>query len=255
MIKLILPFVAVAGVGIARALYPAENGFSVMTCTLSFLGSPDAHRNPSGWRFYQAGMTSAVLWLAWLVQFRVGKRRGQPARLVAAANTAYGGALALILAAIWIPLSREPFVGGLTYGEIHNPVTFAAIIVMIAAVILDGTSLMLARVQWLLLAPFAALGLVTVAGLVSLGVWRGKCAADPSLRPFPGVGIHSTPLWEWIAFTGLCLFLVSQALACRKLPFPQPTPAFDPAEQRPEDEWRLRLKSASRRSPGSEKGN
>lgn len=47
MILLILPFVAVTGIGIAWALYPAENGFSFVTCTLSFLGSPDAHRNPS----------------------------------------------------------------------------------------------------------------------------------------------------------------------------------------------------------------
>lgn len=221
---LLLPLAAVAGVGIAWALYPAENGFSVMTCTLSFLGSPDARRNPSGWRFYQAGMTFAVLWLAWLALLRVGKRRGRPAALVAAATTAYGGALALILAAVWIPLSREPLVGGLTYGEIHNPVTFAAIIVMMAAVILDGASLMLARVRWLLLAPFAGLGLVASAGLVSVGVWRGKCAADPSLRPFPGPGIHSTPMWEWIAFTCLCLFLVSQALAGRGPLFPPASP-------------------------------
>lgn len=161
-------------------------------------------------------MTSAVIWLAWLALRRVGRRWGRPAGLVDAATTVYGGALALILAAIWIPLSREPFVGGLTYSEIHNPVTIAGVIVMIAAVILDGASLVLARVRWALLIPFLAFGLVAVAGLVSLTIWRVKCAADPSLRVFPGPGIHSTPVWEWIAFTCLGLFLVSQALAGRK---------------------------------------
>lgn len=213
-----LALLAVAGMGIGRALYPPENRFSVMTSTMSFLGSPEAHRNPDGWRYWQAGSTGALLLLTLLASQRVSARIGQPRCLVVAASTAYGAALALILAATWIPLSKNPFWGGTTCAAIHNHVTIAGIFTMIAAVTLDGITLLVARARPRLLAPFALLGIITACGLASLAFWRWKCAADPSLRIFPGEGIHSTPMWEWIAFACLCLFLAAQALAARSLP-------------------------------------
>jgi len=204
--------------GIGRALYPPENRFSVMTSTMSFLGSPDAHRNPDGWRYWQAGTTGALLLLTLLASQRVGARIGQPRCLVVAASTAYGAALALILAATWIPVSKNPFWGGTTCAAIHNPVTIAGIFTMMAAVTLDGITLLVARARSRLLAPFALLGVITICGLACLAFWRWKCAADPSLRIFPGEGIHSTPMWEWIAFACLCLFLAAQALAGKNPP-------------------------------------
>ena len=68
--SVLLGAIAVVGLAAAWWCYPAENQFSIMRCTISFLGSPDADRNPTGWRFYQVGMTALVLLLLSLVQER-----------------------------------------------------------------------------------------------------------------------------------------------------------------------------------------
>jgi hypothetical protein len=38
-----------------------------------------------------------------------------------------------------------------------------------------------------------------------------KCARDTTLRHWPGDGIHSTPLWEWITMISLIGFMVWMA--------------------------------------------
>ena len=70
----ILLAVALVGIGAARWMYPEENGFSIMRCTISFLGSPDADRNPAGWRWYQLGMTALRAEQAALVDTVAGLR-------------------------------------------------------------------------------------------------------------------------------------------------------------------------------------
>ena len=72
----VLIVVAVLGFAVAWWRYPAENQFSILRCTISFLGSPDADRNPAGWRFYQAGMTALLLLLLELAWLRHGRLRG-----------------------------------------------------------------------------------------------------------------------------------------------------------------------------------
>ncbi len=203
--------VAVSGMGTAWALYPAANGYSIMTCTISFLGSPDARHNPEGWRFYQAGMTAAILLLGILAWRRQGRKKGRPGWLVAATTAAYSLALGLMLLSVWIPDSRELLWGERRSGEIHTRVAVAAVALIIAAVVLDGITLALARSGVKTLAPFAAFAAVAATGIASLISWKRQCEADPALRTWPGDGIHSTPMWEWILFVCLCLFLAGQA--------------------------------------------
>ena len=57
MLRALLLAIAAGGIAAAWWHYPAENHCSTMRCTISFLGSPDADRNPTGWRFSQAGMS------------------------------------------------------------------------------------------------------------------------------------------------------------------------------------------------------
>jgi hypothetical protein len=52
--------IALSGRIVSWWRHPAENPFSIPTCTISFLGSPEASRNPHGWRFYQAGMIALL---------------------------------------------------------------------------------------------------------------------------------------------------------------------------------------------------
>jgi hypothetical protein len=213
-----LALVTLGGFGAARWFYPVENSFSVMTCTISFLGSPDANRNPDGWRFYQAGMTAAVLLLAVLACNRAGRFLGRPPALRAAATVAFLAALALVLASAWIPDSRELLWIGQRSGALHNRVAIAGIAVMMAAVSMDALSLTLGRAGGWLLAPHAALAAASGTGLLALRSWRLQCEANPELRYWPGQGIYSTPMWEWIVFSLLWILLLTQARASRRLP-------------------------------------
>jgi len=107
-------------------LYPKENHFSLMTCTISFLGSPDADRNPPGWRFYQAGMTALILLVFSLVRerhYRLQLRIGRAATL---SSTAIFIALALLLLAVWIPDTRQGHWFGMRTTEFHTRMALLA---------------------------------------------------------------------------------------------------------------------------------
>ena len=92
----LLVAIAVMGLGVAWWRYPAENHFSIMRCTISFLGSPDADRNPHGWRFYQVGMTALVLLLLSLAAERHARLAGQIGNAARWSSSAIGVSLMLM---------------------------------------------------------------------------------------------------------------------------------------------------------------
>ena len=51
--------------------------------------------------------------------------------------------------------------------------------------------------------PFHLYGLIVLVGTAKLMAWERMCRRDPTLPEWPGEGLYSTPLWEWIAFTYL----------------------------------------------------
>lgn len=195
----------------AWRLYPAENHFSFLTCTMSFLGSPDANRNPEGWRYSQIGGSAGLLLFALLQAKRAGIRFGRPAALVGAASTAFLFGLGCILLSTWIPVSSERLWGTITQTSIHNRLAISGACALALAVVLDAITLMIGRGgrRWLIL--HVTLGGITATGVTLIGTWRARCASDPTLRTFPGDGIFSLPLWEWITFFCFGLFLAVQA--------------------------------------------
>jgi hypothetical protein len=194
----------------AWRMYPAENHFSFLTCTMSFLGSPDAHRNPDGWRYSQLGGSAGLLLFALLQARRAGTRFGRPKALVSSASVAFLIGLGCIFFSTWIPVSSERLWGTMTQTSIHNRLAIAGACALALGVVLDAISLLLGRGgrRWLIL--HVTLAGITTTGVTLVGFWRWKCASDPTLRAFPGEGIFSLPLWEWITFFGFGLFLVLQ---------------------------------------------
>ncbi|MFM7103462.1 MAG: hypothetical protein ACKO3N_20130, partial [Verrucomicrobiota bacterium] len=99
-IRPILGTLAVAGLAGSWWLYPEENAYSILRCTISYLGSPDPDRNPPGWRVYQAGMTCLLLLSASYAWERHRRDARPGAWLAASATPPLFAALGLLLLAV-----------------------------------------------------------------------------------------------------------------------------------------------------------
>jgi len=208
-----LTAVAIIGLVAAWWRYPEENHFSILRCTISFLGSPDADHNPDGFRFYQVGMSAVVLLLFGLVWERHRRLRGEIGWIAACSSAAIFLALILIFLSIWIADTRGSRMFGMRTGDLHTHMAILAIPFMTCGILLDGVALRWRGVRTLDLWPFHLYGLIVLAGGAALLSWEEMCHRDPTLHHWPGPGIHSTPLWEWIVFTYLIAFLVWMAHA------------------------------------------
>ncbi len=207
-VRTFLLAIAVAGLLVAWLRYPAENHFSVLSCTISFLGSPDANRNPEGWRFYQVGMTALLLLLCSFAAERHVKLRPRIGSTAMWSSAAITVSFALLMAATWIPDSRQGEWFGMRTGEFHTRIAIIAIPFMAGGILLDGVALRRSGVRFRVLWPFVVFGLLMVTGTSMLMAWKRMCRVDSTLSHWPGDGLYSTPLWEWIAFTYLVGLMV-----------------------------------------------
>jgi hypothetical protein len=206
-LRALLAAIACAGLLTAWWHYPPENRFSILSCTISFLGSPDADRNPQGWRYYQAGMSALVALLFLFAAERHGRLRAPIGRTAAWSSGAIFLALAMILVAVWVVDTRRGRIFGFRTGEVHTRIAVMAIPLMGCGIVLDAVALMRAGARWIGLWPFHLYGLITGVGIAHLIAWEEKCRRNPALQHWPGDGLHSTPLWEWIVFVYLIGFL------------------------------------------------
>jgi hypothetical protein len=195
----------VAGLVMAWVLYPPENRYSPMRCTISYLGSPDADRNPGGWRIYQVGMTALLLWMADLLALRHRRGVARWASLGGIATLTLALGLAMILVTVWIPDSRSGRLFGMTSGQFHTRIALCGIPILGLGVVLDAAAHLRAGGGLRSLWPFHLYAGVSAFGFHQLMEWERLCREDRSLRHWPGDGLHSTPLWEWIFFVGLML--------------------------------------------------
>ena len=203
--------IAIIGLVAAWSCYPAENQFSIMRCTISFLGSPDADRNPHGWRFYQVGMTALVLLLFSLVAERHRRLCAPLGRTAVWSSGSILIALALLLLVVWIPDTRQVGWFGIRTGHWHTCLAILAIPFMACGIVLDGVALWWSGVRWRALWPFHLYGILTVTGVIEVTMWERMCKQNPTLHHWPGDGLHSTPLWEWITFSYLIVFMIWMA--------------------------------------------
>ena len=210
-LSVLLSSVAVLGLTTAWWCYPAENRFSIMRCTISYLGSPDADRNPTGWRFYQVGMTALVFLLFGLAVERHRRLRSTIGKAAVWSSGTVFIALTLMMTVVWVPDSREVGWSGIRIGEWHTRMAILAIPFMTCGILLDGVALWWAGVRWRALWPFHLYGMIVLVGTLELTTWERMCRRDATLPHWPGPGLHSTPLWEWISFSYLIGFMIWMA--------------------------------------------
>ena len=203
--------------GLARVTYPKENKYSVFTHTMSFLGSKETFRNPKGWYFF----TIAIIWItladiplnlyifyhirtfspifAWIMMISAG------------VSTVNG-----ILVSIFTDkdtdrdLSGGDFIQDLKSGRLHNVtavITFATFIIANLSVGLAYVFNPTERAWFDWLPPFLIFCIAITGFFLFNALWQKKCKQDKTLESFPGLGIYSFPLWEWLLFTSLYIFL------------------------------------------------
>jgi hypothetical protein len=192
---------------ISYLLYPAENSYSIMKDTISFLGSSDEDNNPEGWIFLTIGLVflSIFLYVISLYQYH-------RLRLI----NKFGAFLSLfiyILAAIGLFLTGifpddrgDSIIEGLSAGNLHNSVALVAIAGLALGLIFDFMLFVKDRVTLFRgkkLCSVKIWGLPymifwVVVGMVAYTQIYWDIVCDTGC--WPGDGIYSFPLWEWILF-------------------------------------------------------
>ena len=225
--------------------HPDATPYSVFTSTFSFLGSFDHKKNPEGWVFF-----SLALWIMALFMLPLTRYINRRMTVISPGGAKTGirmlllGAAALALVGVF-PDSGQDFVADLHYGKIHNLLALLAFAGLSFGSLWFG--LMLARFNPFhpghrpphhddaqaafhhpaLHLPFVMLGGVLVTAICFLIRW--ECIYRRLGQPhWPGVGLYSFPLWEWLYI--LTLFL---ALAWFSLALPNRIPAPPPPSHSP----------------------
>jgi hypothetical protein len=198
---------------LARLYYPPENHFSILTHTFSFLGSYERRHNPHGFAFFSAGLISWSLLFVPLLFYRHRRLAGVVRGPAIAGTTCFLIGCASLVGVALFPDVRQDFLQDLSYGRIHNKLALFVFLGFLAGMFCDGlvyakdyvatrsgrSPTFRHRMAALIL---GALGAVVTLALVLRAFWEARYpvlhAQDPRVRHWPGPGIYSFPLWEWI---------------------------------------------------------
>lgn len=217
-------------------VYPAENRFSIMTHTFSFLGRWEDYHNPNGWWLFSVAM---FLWgLLQIPLVLYAHRRLRPAAPWAtpvATGLLLLGSVSISLVGIF-PDVRGTVIGAIEFRDLH---TWAAILVFVGYYLgTVGYGLIIARdrirhgrgaspaglAHGAFALPYALwLSIVTAAG-INQGTWAFKYARMRAEAEATGTAIRSSwgesintiysfPLWENIVIYALFAFWVWFMLA------------------------------------------
>jgi hypothetical protein len=183
---------------------------------MSFLGSPDESRNPNGWYLFSIAVIFKMITDVPLMLYVFRH---------VTTFAVIGGYFALflyiislisgIIVGLFPDTEKKRKTGGnffkdLRLGMVHN----------IAAVISFGVSMLANLVvglsyiahptarhigMWL---PPLFIYVAAATGMAWTQIqWQKKLKSDKTLKPWPGKGIYSLPLWEWILFFSLQVFI------------------------------------------------
>jgi hypothetical protein len=203
--------------GLARITYPKKNKYSIMTHTMSFLGSKEEFRNPKGWYFFSI----AITWITLadiplnLYIFRhlltFSPIAGWIMIISGGISTIFG-----ILVSIFTDkdtdreLSGGDFIQDLKSGRLHNVTAVVTFTTFIIANVVVGFAYVFnptIRPWYDWVPPFLIFCVVLTGFFLFNWLWQKKCKQNRNLEPYPGIGIYSFPLWEWSLFISLYIFL------------------------------------------------
>lgn len=201
-------------------LHPASCDFSIFDDTISHFGKPGTHGNSFGFLAFHLGFATLCLYMYISIKYRDRQLRALPGSNTARATQLYtAGILGLVLSLIFPDSKLFTFIG-ISYRKFHGGVVVVGIFCFAGAILHDTRKL------WSLfsaqkmekkdikntfipkkLRPIVLLAGIFGLGLTFMGIWEVRCYLDASLDHWPGEGIFSTALWEWIIFTYLIVFM------------------------------------------------
>ncbi|TFG20988.1 MAG: DUF998 domain-containing protein [Promethearchaeota archaeon] len=203
--------------GLARITYPKKNKYSIMTHTMSFLGSKEEFRNPKGWFFFSI----AIIWITLAdvpLNIYIFRHLLTFSPFFAWIMIISGGISTItgILVSVFTDkdtdrdLSGGDFIQDLKSGRLHNITAVITFATFIFANLTVGMAYMFHPKQlpvydWL--PPLLIFCVVLIGFFLFNALWQKKCKKNDTLETFPGEGIYSFPLWEWLLFTSLYIFL------------------------------------------------
>lgn len=212
----------------AYLFYPPENGYVFLEKSASYLGSFDKERNPEGWWLFSLGLfvIGAVSMGAALFRHRHLARAVEPRFPLVFASGAFLVGSVLFFALGAVPDARTFYVGPINFNDIHDRLAAGSFWCLGIGMLSDGLILRGNRrdhgstriVHKHIAKPYIAFAVVGVIGGTSLLVWHIQCRLDASLKEWPGHGIYSFPMWEWILTFAGPLTLVGVAWQLARYP-------------------------------------
>ena len=189
--------------GLARLTYPIENQYSIFKDTISFLGSSDLDNNPKGWWLLSISLyiLGCILIPLAIYRFRRMSLIKRPLAIISFFFYLIAS-LGFILIATFPDNGGTDFFGGISAGRMHYIVALFAFIGFAIAFLFDFFIFVIDRFTTKILNPtlwiivyilfFILVGIGGYTQLVREFICESNC--------WPGEGIYSFPLWEWILF-------------------------------------------------------
>ncbi len=215
---LITFMITISLLGISWILYPKELNYSIMTHTISYLG--DYEKNPNGWIFFSIAFMFMSIFFIPLILY-IQKRIFKISQVGSWIGTSFLliGAVCGFTTALLPDVYGTDFIKDISLGKIHNIIAVIAIFGFILGLFEYGILFFIdywpifnknrERVYAYLsvfpvFLPFTIIGI----GTLITQIIRVRLGGE-----WPGPGILSFPLWEWML--ALTFFITIYGLALR----------------------------------------
>jgi hypothetical protein len=193
----------------AWLVYPKRNHYSIFRCTMSYLGSPEENHNPRGWYLFSIALIWKMITDIPLMLYMY-RHLSKFSIFAAYFSVLFYGITILsgIIVGLFPDKENEHQTGGnffkdLRIGMVHN----VAAVLSFGATIIANIAIGIFYIvhpytrpftQWI---PALILFVTTVSGAIFSQVrWQFKLKQNKKLKPWPGNGWYSLPLWEWLVF-------------------------------------------------------
>jgi hypothetical membrane protein len=190
---------------LAYLAYPKENAYDIMKDTFSFLGSSDADNNPDGWFLFTVSLTVTGVLLFPINLFRLKMMRQINPKGAILSFLFYSiAAIGLFLVGVFPDNGGMSFYSDVSAGTLHARVALFAFAGFGVGLLWDFFNFMRDRLPVfkgekkyplnLWLGPYVLFFIVVGLAAYTQIAWSIICESGC----WPGDGIYSFPLWEWI---------------------------------------------------------
>ncbi|MFO8017338.1 MAG: hypothetical protein R6U96_01780 [Promethearchaeia archaeon] len=188
---------------LAWMTYPVANQYSIMKDTISFLGSSDADNNPNGWWFLSVSFIFFSISLIPLSFYRFRRLKVINKPLATLSMLFYLiASVGIFLVAIFPDNGGQSYFSDLSAGRVHNIVSIFGFGGLGFGILVDfflfiwdffkASTINSGAWVFIYIVFFIVVGMTAYTQIT----WEMTCETNC----WPGEGIYSFPLWEWIVF-------------------------------------------------------